>query len=85
MLPWINGTPDEFVPPLGVNLSGPGRVVAFTLARDPTERDRERRSAAGHQGSHYNLNAATANVPRIADDFWQRSKSTKAGLRDGLP
>jgi hypothetical protein len=38
---WVNGTPDKFVPPVGVNLSGPGRVIAFTLARDPTERDRE--------------------------------------------
>jgi hypothetical protein len=41
---WINGTPGKFVPPVGVNLSGPGRIIAFTLVRGSTERD----SAAGH-------------------------------------
>src|SRR5215467_9291768 len=31
------------------------------------------------KGSRYDHSAVTANVPRIADDFWQRSKSTESG------
>jgi hypothetical protein len=37
---WINGTPGTFVPPVGVNLSRPGRIIAFTLAKDSTVRDK---------------------------------------------
>src|SRR5215467_2360406 len=33
------------------------------------------------KGSRYDHSAATANVPRIADDFWQRSKSTESGQK----
>jgi len=37
---WITSAPGKFVLPVGVNLSRPGRTIAFTLARDATERDR---------------------------------------------
>ena len=38
---WITGTPDKFALP-GINLLGPGRIIAFTLVRGsqhPNERD----------------------------------------------
>ena len=36
---WISGGDSKFTLPTGINLSGPGRVIAFTLLIDATRRD----------------------------------------------